>query len=136
MIEFDDNDSLAFDEIVEVLEMYTEFQRYGGQKKSEILLSGLKIYPEQRKVYCNAQEVDLTAKEYDMLYLLATNKGQTLTYSQIYERVWKEDSAIDEKKIIGFHIRNLREKLYKADPEAPFTIQCVREVGYCLEVNR
>lgn len=86
-------------------------------------------------MYCNAQKINLTAKEYDLLYLLAANKGQILTYSQIYERVWKEHSASDEKKVIGFHIRNLREKLYKASPKILFNIRCVREVGYCLEVN-
>ena len=136
IIEFDDNDSSAFDEVVEVLETHPEFQRYRSQKKPKILLSGLEIYPEQRKVYCDTQEVDLTTKEYDLLYLLAVNKEQTLTYSQIYERVWKEDSTIDEKKVIGFHIRNLREKLYKASPNVLFTIKCVREVGYCLELNQ
>ena len=135
IIEFSDSDSQVFDEIIELLEKCSRLQRYGSSKKSKLLLAGLEIYPEQRKVYYNAQEVDLTVKEYDLLYLLAVNKGRILTYSQIYERVWKEEPVIDEKKVIGFHIRNLREKLYKSSSKILFTIKCVREVGYCLELN-
>lgn len=135
IIEFADNESQVFDKIIEVLETHTEFEGYGTQKESKIILPGLEIYLDRRKVYCNAQKVDLTAKEYELLYLLVVHKEQTLTYSQIYERVWKEDTVINEKKAIGFHIRNLREKLYKASPQILFTIRSVREVGYCLEVN-
>lgn len=41
----------------------------------------------------------------------------------------------DESNAIGCHIPNLGEKLYEAEPDAPFTIRCVREVGYCFEIN-
>ena len=63
------------------------------------------------------------------------NKGRVLTYDQIYRKVWDEDAFGDESNAIGCHIRNLREKLYEAEPNAPFTIRCVREVGYCFEVD-
>ena len=58
-----------------------------------------------------------------------------LTYDQIYGKVWGEDAFGDESNAIGCHVRNLREKLYEAEPDAPFTIRCVREVGYCFEVD-
>lgn len=54
---------------------------------------------------------------------------------KIYRKVWGEDAYGDESNAIGCHIRNLREKLYEAEPNAPFTIRCVREVGYCFEVD-
>ncbi len=41
-----------------------------------------------------------------------------------------KDAYGDESNAIGCHIRNLREKVYEAEPDAPFTIRCVREVGY------
>ncbi len=53
----------------------------------------------------------------------------------IYRKVWGEDVYGDESNAIGCHIRKLREKLYEAEPDAPFTIRCVREVGYCFEVD-
>ena len=76
----------------------------------------------------------LTAKEYQILLLLATNKGRVLTYAQIYEQVWGDFTTGNENNTIGFHICNLREKLYRANPDAPFYIRSVREVGYSLEV--
>ena len=41
-------------------------------------------------------------------------------------------SLIADVEGISLH---LREKLYEAEPDAPFTIRCVREVGYCFEIN-
>ena len=46
------------------------------------------IYPNQRKMYRDRQEIPLTTKENELLCLLATNQGQVLTYTQIYEKVW------------------------------------------------
>ena len=46
---------------------------------------------------------------------------------KIYRKVWGEDAYGDERNAIGCHIRKLRGKLYKAEPNAPFTIRCVRE---------
>lgn len=66
---------------------------------------------------------------------LRVKDEQVLTYDQIYRKVWGEDAYGDESNAIGCHIRNLREKLYEAEPDAPFTIRCVREVGYCFEEN-
>lgn len=75
-----------------------------------------------------------TTKEYRILLLLAANKGRVLTYAQIYEQVWGDFTTGNENNTIGFHICNLREKLYRANPDAPFYIRSVREVGYSLEV--
>ena len=69
------------------------------------------------------------------LLLLATNKGRVLTYAQIYEQVWGDFTTGNENNTIGFHICNLREKLYRANPDAPFYIRSVREVGYCLDID-
>ena len=56
-------------------------------------------------------------------------------YLQIYQKVWGEESFGSENNTVGCQVRNLREKLYEAEPDAPFSIRCVREVGYCFEVN-
>ena len=98
-------------------------------------LPSLEIYPSKRKVFRDRQEIQLTAKEYEILLLLAANKGHVLTYRQIYEKVWGDFPSGGESNTIGFHICNLREKLYQAAPNAPFTIRSVREVGYCFEIQ-
>lgn len=96
---------------------------------------GLDIYPRRRKVFRDHQEIRLTHKEYEILLLLVTNKGWVLTYNQIYEKVWNDFPTGGRRNTIGFHICNLREKLYQVASNAPFTIRSVREVGYRFEVQ-
>ena len=100
-----------------------------------VSLPGLEIYPDRHKVFRDRQEIRLTAKEYEILLLLVSNKGRVLTNNQIYEKVWGDLPSGSESNTIGFHICNLREKLYQAAPDAPFTIRSVREVGYCFEIQ-
>lgn len=49
--------------------------------------------------------------------------------------VWGGFASGSESNTIGFHICNLREKLYQASPNTLFSIRSVREVGYCLEIR-
>lgn len=135
MIEFDDKDSPVFDEIMQVLEKCPAFDRLKLNDETVLSLPGLEIHPQSRKIYRDRQEIHLTAKEYDLLSLLVVNKGRVLTYEQIYNRIWRTDALGNESKSIGYHICNLREKLFEASPDAPFTIRCVRDVGYCFELN-
>jgi len=135
LIEVSGQDTDIFDEVVELLKRYPEFEKLQISGEPVLSLPGLEIYPDRRKIYRGRQEINLTAKEYDLLCLLVANKGRVLTYSQIYRKVWGEDAYGDESNAISCHIRNLREKLYETEPAAPFTIRCVREVGYCFEIN-
>lgn len=135
ILEFADCDSAIFDEVMEVVNRHSDIEYLRVKDEQVLSLPGLEIYPGRRKIYRDRREIKLTAKEYDLLCLLAANNGQVLTYDQIYQKVWGEDAYGDESNAIGCHIRNLREKLYEAEPDAPFTIRCVREVGYCFEIN-
>lgn len=94
-----------------------------------LLFSGLEINLSNREVACNGQEVKLTVKEYDLLCLLATNKGRVLTYTQIYDKVWGDLPSGNEKDTVGYHIRNLRRKICPSASSA-ISIESVREVGY------
>ena len=135
VLEFTDCDSAIFDEIMEVVNRHPDIEYLRVKDEQVLSLPGLEIYPGRRKIYRDRREINLTAKEYDLLCLLVANKGQVLTYDQIYRKVWGEDAYGDESNAIGCHVRNLREKLYEAEPDAPFIIRCVREVGYCFEEN-
>lgn len=119
VLEFKDYDSFIFDEIMEVVSRHPEIEYLRVKNEQVLSIPGLEIYPGRRKIYRDRREINLTAKEYD----------------QIYRKVWGENAYRDESNAIGCHIRNLREKLYEAEPDAPFTIRCVREVGYCFEEN-
>lgn len=134
-MEFHEEDSIVFDEVMMMLKRYPNFEKLYLDNETVISLSGLTIYPEQRKVYSGQREIHLTVKEYNILCLLVSNKGQTLTYTQIYEKVWGGIYSGSENKAIKYHIYNLREKLYEVFSDEKFTIRCVREIGYCFEEN-
>lgn len=135
ILEFHERDVNAFEDILSILKLHPEITKYDLDREPMLSLPGLEIYPSRRKVFRDRQEIRLTAKEYEILLLLAANKGHVLTYSQIYTKVWGDIPSGCESNTIGFHICNLREKLYQAAPNAPFTIRSVREVGYCFEIQ-
>lgn len=124
-----------FNEIIEVVGKYPNFESYELRAEPALKISGLEIYPDRRKIYRDRREISLTVKEYDLLYFLVMNRGRVLTYDQIYQKVWGDYTQdIESNNTIGFHICNLREKLFSASPDAPFTIRCERSVGYCFEL--
>ena len=98
-------------------------------KNPDILtLKDMVIDKENRIVSINAVPVDLTGKEFDLLYFLASNKGRVFTKKQIYTQVWAEEYAFDDNNIMSF-ISKLRKKV-EPDPDHPFYILTVRGVGY------
>lgn len=93
-----------------------------------LTLKDMVIDKENRIVSINAVPVDLTGKEFDLLYFLASNKGRVFTKKQIYTQVWEEEYAFDDNNIMSF-ISKLRKKV-ELDPDHPFYILTVRGVGY------
>ncbi len=93
-----------------------------------LTLKNMVIDKENRIVSINTVSVDLTSKEFDLLYFLASNKGRVFTKKQIYTHVWAEEYAFDDNNIMSF-ISKLRKKI-EPDPEHPFYILTVRGVGY------
>ncbi|RPJ39604.1 MAG: DNA-binding response regulator [Chloroflexi bacterium] len=91
----------------------------------------LVIDPQSRLVTLNNGERALTAKEYDLLYLLARHPRQVFTRDQLLERVWEETDYIDPGTVT-VHIRRLREKI-EPDPANPRHLQTVWGVGYRFE---
>ncbi len=135
VIEFDDPDSTAFDEIMEALKKYPNFDHLHLNEETVLSLPGLEINLDRRKVYSKQNEIALTAKEYDILCLLCANKDRVLTYDQIYQMIWGADALGNERKCVGFHVHNLRKKLSGVDLTLPFVIESIREVGYRIKFN-
>lgn len=123
------------DEILEKLKNHPDFELLWLKHEPVLSLPGLEIDLAHRKVYCGNQEISLTAKEYDLLCLLAASKGRVLTYDQIYQKIWKEEAFGNANNAIACHVHNLREKIGRLLPEGCFVIRCVREVGYCFEAD-
>ncbi len=135
IIELSDQDSSVFDDILSFLNQHSDWQQYDLSKEPILSFPGLEINFARHRIYCNHQEVELTTKEFNILCLLAVNKGRVLTHSQIYEKAWDNEAIGNERKAVGYHIWNIRKKLYAAAPEHKFAIESVREVGYRFEVN-
>lgn len=93
-----------------------------------IKAKNLEIYRRERKVLHNGIEVDLTPKEFDILFFLASNRGEVFTKEQIYYAVWKEGYFLDESNIMAF-IRKLRKKI-ETNPDSPEYILTVWGIGY------
>jgi DNA-binding response OmpR family regulator len=96
-----------------------------------LTFSDLRIDPTTRLVTVRGSETILTAKEFDLLYLLAQHPRQVFTRDQLLERVWGDSNYIDPGTVT-VHIRRLREKI-EADSAAPHFLQTVWGVGYRFE---
>jgi DNA-binding response OmpR family regulator len=107
--------------------------REQAEAESERALSfdGLSIDPLSRVVKVQEMEVELTAKEFDMLYLLARHPRQVFTREQLLDRVWGGAQYIDPGTVT-VHVRRLREKL-ENDPSHPTRLLTVWGVGYKFE---
>lgn len=134
ILEFNDNETDIFKEVMEVIERHPDFKRYELSSEPTLQIPGLEIYLDRRKIFRDRQEISLTAKEFDILCFLAANEGRVMTYAQIYEQVWGDYMQDIENNTIGYHICHLREKLFAASPCSSFDIRCVRSVGYCFEL--
>ena len=93
----------------------------------------LLIDPQTRLVTVQGKEVLLTAREFDMLWLLARHPRQVFTRRQLLERVWGLSDYIDPGTVT-VHIRRLREKI-EADASKPARLLTVWGVGYKFEIE-
>lgn len=88
----------------------------------------LSIHPKSRRVLRQGREISLTPKEFDILYLLAQNRGEVFTKEQIYRAVWDGDFLLADSNIMAF-IRKLRKKI-EPNPDAPEYILTIWGIGY------
>ena len=95
----------------------------------DIIINGkLKVDTIKHQVFYEDSEVNLTAKEFDMLKLLITNQGRVFGRESLLQNLWGYDYCGDTKTI-DVHIRHLRMKI-EEDPANPKFIKTVRGVGY------
>lgn len=79
-------------------------------RKKILIFDDLVIDPNSVKVTFQGKEIELTEKEFDLLYCLADNYGQVLSYDDIFDMVWKDDETHGDE-IIKAHLYRLRKKL-------------------------
>lgn len=106
------------------------FRRVGVSKENILSFDNnrLIIDIDKRSVKLNGKEVNLTANEFDILYVLALNKGKVFTREAIIERAFGIDFDGSDRSI-DVHIKNLRKKI-EENTKCPRYIVTVVKVGY------
>jgi len=96
--------------------------------KEEVRSNCLVIQPEKYEALLDGVRLELTQKEFELLYLLVANPGRVFTRDSLLEKIWGYN--YDRKsRTVDVHIRYLRQKIER-DPSNPEYIETVRGVGY------
>ena len=107
-------------------------RRTKGRKQEQpaerTIVSGeMRIDLDSRRVFIGDREVNLTAKEFDLLVLFVQNKNVALCRDRIFERVWNEE-YLGDSRTVDLHVQRMRKKLGLED-----RLSAVYKVGYRLE---
>lgn len=105
--------------------------QHPAEKKDIIEVDGLAISLEKRKVKLNNETLELTPKEFDLLYLLASNPGKSYSREDLLKKVWGYDFSGYEHTV-NSHVNRLRSKV-EEDPNHPEFIKTVWGIGYSFK---
>ena len=89
---------------------------------------GLTLDGKTREVTLDGEPVRLTGKEFDLLHFLASNPREVFSRTQLMDRVWGYEAALDTGTVT-VHIRRLRSKIER-DPSTPRHLETLWGVGY------
>ncbi|QDW73475.1 response regulator transcription factor [Lachnospiraceae bacterium KGMB03038] len=104
-------------------------KRHEEKDSRKVVIKGdMKIDCESRRVIIGEREINLTAKEFDLLELLATNPGKVYSRENLLNIVWGYEYPGDARTV-DVHIRRLREKI-EANPSDPKYVYTKWGVGY------
>ncbi|MBV7271360.1 response regulator transcription factor [Clostridium sp. PL3] len=106
------------------------FRRLGANESLVLSLDNenIQIYKDSRIIKVRGQEISLTPNEFDILYVLAINKGKVLSREQLIDRVFGMDfDGFD--RTVDVHIKNIRKKI-EEDSKNPKYILTVTRLGY------
>lgn len=99
-----------------------------AESNKVILYKDIELEKSTRKVFVKNIEVYLTAKEFDILYLLLHNPKKIFSKNNIFESVWKEEFLGDDNTV-NVHVSNLRNKLNKINKEENY-IKTIWGIGF------
>ncbi|MBE6023416.1 MAG: response regulator transcription factor [Cellulosilyticum sp.] len=114
--------------VASLIRRYTKFTGQVSREEKTLVFHKLIIDKVHRVVKIQDQNIDLTSKEFDVLYLLASQPGRVYTKKQIYVEVWQDDYAFDDNNIMAY-MSKLRKKL-NVHLEGKEYIQTVWGIGY------
>ncbi len=97
-------------------------------KKNTLIFDGLEIVLDERRVVFNNKEIELTAKEFDLLHFFASNPDKVYKRSQLLDQVWGYGHDGYEHTV-NSHMNRLRAKI-ETDPDNLKYIKTIWGVGY------
>jgi len=103
----------------------------GQPKRQAFLINGLYIDPIGYQVKVGQKEIDLTVKEFVLLYLFASNTGKVVRRSEMLQAI-SAPTMVDERRAMNVMICRLRKKI-EDDPRHPKRLVSVRGLGYRLK---
>ena len=89
---------------------------------------GIVIDQSRRTVFCQSEEISLSAAEYQLLLCLMQNKGRTVTREGILAQVWDVKGSYVNDNTLTVTMKRLRDKLHQ-----PACLKTIRSVGYRME---
>ncbi|MDH3250444.1 MAG: response regulator transcription factor, partial [Acidimicrobiia bacterium] len=105
-------------------------RRSAGRDPAPLSAGDLRIDPPQRKVWRGETEIELTARQFDVLEFLMRRAGEVLSKTEIVNGVW-EYGFDGDLNIVEVYVRRLRTRI--DEPFARHAIETVRGVGYRLD---
>ena len=131
----DDYMTKPFNHLELVARVKSQLRRYekplNVEDKGIVKVRDLEIDTLAKKITVRGEEVRVTATEYKILYLLASNLGRIFSIKEIYEKVWEEPFYKSENTVT-VHIRRIREKI-ELNTKEPEYIKVVWGIGYQIE---
>lgn len=137
----DDYVTKPFNHLELVARVKSQLRRYDNpiiakQREQEIegeILSirDLVINKERKSIAIRGKEIKVTATEYKILLLLASNPGRIFSIQEIYERVWDEP-FYNSENTVTVHVRRIREKI-EINPKEPEYLKVVWGIGYKIQ---
>jgi two-component system alkaline phosphatase synthesis response regulator PhoP len=102
--------------------------RTAPQERNRLEFPGLQVDLFGRQVFSDGGLVELTAKEFDVLSLLASSPGRVYSREQIMRHLWNGE-FFGEARAADVHVQHIRKKI-EPDPKKPLYVQTVRGAGY------
>lgn len=97
--------------------------------ENKITYNNIVIDPNNEIVFLDGEQIELTYIEYQILYLLLSNRKHIYSTQALYENIWNEPYYYSANNTIMVHIRNLRKKI-ETDPQNPKVIKTIWGKGY------
>lgn len=113
-----------------VLRRTKKNEEVAKEEKDEeiIVVSDIIINKTTHEITINGELMELPLKEFELLYLLAKNRGRVFEREYLLEKIWGYE-FYGETRTVDVHIRNLRKKI-EVDDKNPNYIKTIRGVGY------